>query len=71
MLLPLSRLRASRRQIVGGRYGLGSKDTPPSSIFAVYENLAKDEPKNSFTIGIVDDVTECSLEEKPAPGHLR
>ena len=56
-----------KAQIVGGRYGLGSKDTPPSSIFAVYENLAKDEPKNSFTIGIVDDVTECSLEEKPAP----
>ena len=53
--------------IVGGRYGLGSKDTPPSSIFAVYENLAKDEPKNNFTIGIVDDVTGLSLEEKPAP----
>jgi pyruvate-ferredoxin/flavodoxin oxidoreductase len=55
-------------KIVGGRYGLGSKDTPPSSIFAVYENLAKDEPKNGFTIGIVDDVTGTSLEEKPAPG---
>ena len=53
--------------VVGGRYGLGSKDTPPSSIFAVYENLAKDEPKNGFTLGIVDDVTGTSLEEKPAP----
>ena len=54
-------------KVVGGRYGLGSKDTPPSSIFAVYENLAKDEPKAGFTIGIVDDVTGHSLEEKPAP----
>jgi len=53
--------------VVGGRYGLGSKDTPPSSIFAVYENLAAEEPKNNFTIGIVDDVTGLSLEEKPAP----
>ncbi len=54
-------------KVVGGRYGLGSKDTPPQSVFAVYENLAKDEPKNGFTIGIVDDVTNHSLEEKPAP----
>ena len=54
-------------KVVGGRYGLGSKDTPPASIFAVYENLAKDQPKNQFTIGIVDDVTFHSLEEKPAP----
>ncbi len=54
-------------KVVGGRYGLGSKDTPPQSIFAVYENLRKDEPKNGFTIGIVDDVTGLSLEEKPAP----
>ena len=54
-------------KIVGGRYGLGSKDTPPASVFAVYDNLAKDEPKNGFTIGIVDDVTGHSLEEKPAP----
>ncbi len=53
--------------IVGGRYGLGSKDTPPSSVFAVYENLAQDTPKNNFTIGIVDDVTGHSLVEKPAP----
>ena len=54
-------------KVVGGRYGLGSKDTPPSSIFAVYDELAKDAPKNGFTIGIVDDVTGTSLEEKPAP----
>jgi len=50
--------------IVGGRYGLGSKDTTPSQIYAVYQNLLQDEPKNSFTIGIVDDVTFTSLEEK-------
>ncbi len=53
--------------VVGGRYGLGSKDTPPSSIFAVYDELAKDEPKNQFTLGINDDVTGLSLEEKEAP----
>ncbi len=54
-------------KVVGGRYGLGSKDTPPSSIFAVYEELKKDQPKHNFTLGIVDDVTELSLEEKPSP----
>jgi pyruvate-ferredoxin/flavodoxin oxidoreductase len=48
--------------IVGGRYGLGSKDPNPSDIAAVYENLSKDEPKNGFTISIVDDVTNTSLE---------
>ncbi|MDY3690380.1 MAG: pyruvate:ferredoxin (flavodoxin) oxidoreductase [Dysosmobacter sp.] len=55
-------------QVIGGRYGLGSKDTPPRSVFAVYEELAKDQMKRQFTIGIVDDVTHLSLEEKPAPG---
>ena len=50
--------------VVGGRYGLGSKDTPPRSVFAVYDNLAQDKPKDHFTIGIVDDVTGSSLEEK-------
>ncbi len=54
-------------QVIGGRYGLGSKDTPPSSVFAVYDELAKDAPKAQFTIGINDDVTCLSLEEKPAP----
>ena len=53
--------------VVGGRYGLGSKDTTPASIFAVFANLDEKKPKNGFTIGIVDDVTGCSLEEKPAP----
>ena len=55
-------------QVIGGRYGLGSKDTPPASVFAVYDELKKDEMKRQFTIGIVDDVTHLSLEEKPAPG---
>ena len=53
--------------VIGGRYGLGSKDTPPASVFAVYEELAKDEPKRQFTLGINDDVTHLSLEEHPAP----
>ena len=53
--------------VIGGRYGLGSKDTPPASVFAVYEELAKDEPKRHFTLGINDDVTHLSLEEHPAP----
>ncbi len=47
--------------IVGGRFGLGSKDTTPAQILAVYENLELNEPKNQFTIGIVDDVTFKSL----------
>ena len=54
-------------KVIGGRYGLGSKDTPPSSVFAVYNELKKDEPKAHFTIGINDDVTDLSLEETPAP----
>ena len=53
--------------LIGGRYGLGSKDTPPASVFAVYDELAKDAPKARFTLGINDDVTYLSLEEKPAP----
>ncbi len=53
--------------VIGGRYGLGSKDTPPRSVFAVYEELSKDAPKRQFTIGIVDDVTHLSLEEHKAP----
>ena len=60
---------AGRNDIVvtGGRYGLGSKDTPPSSVFAVYEELKRDTPKRQFTIGIVDDVTNLSLPEHDAP----
>ena len=50
----------------GGRYGLGSKDTPPSSVFAVFTELARDEPRREFTIGIVDDVTGLSLPEDRA-----
>ena len=54
-------------QIVGGRYGLGSKDTPPRCIVAVYDNLASDNPKNNFTVGIEDDVTHLSLPMKDDP----
>ena len=54
-------------KVIGGRYGLGSKDTAPASVFAVYAELAKDEMKRQFTIGIVDDVTNLSLEETAAP----
>ncbi|MHB8073448.1 pyruvate:ferredoxin (flavodoxin) oxidoreductase [Desulfosporosinus fructosivorans] len=49
--------------IVGGRYGLGSKDTTPSQVLSVYKNLMSESPKNGFTIGIVDDVTHRSLAE--------
>ena len=51
-------------RVIGGRYGLGSKDTPPASVFAVYDELTKESPKRQFTIGIVDDVTNMSLTEK-------
>ncbi len=55
-------------KVIGGRYGLGSKDTPPASVFAVYDELSKDEMKRQFTIGIVDDVTNLSLpEDKNCP----
>ena len=54
--------------VVGGRYGLGSKDTPPASAFAIFEELKKDQPRHEFTIGIVDDVTNLSLpEDSDAP----
>ena len=49
-------------KIIGGRYGLSSKDTTPAQMLAVFENLAKAEPKDHFTVGIVDDVTNLSLE---------
>ena len=54
-------------KVIGGRYGLGSKDTPPASVFAVYEELNASQPRRQFTIGIVDDVTGLSLTEKDAP----
>ena len=50
--------------IVGGRYGLSSKDTTPAQILAVFENLSRKEPKNGFTIGIIDDVSFKSLPQK-------
>ena len=49
-------------KVIGGRFGLGSKDPYPSDIAAVYENLASETPKNRFTIGIIDDITNNSLE---------
>ncbi len=60
--------RFNDMKVIGGRYGLGSKDTPPASVFAVYDELKKAEPKHEFTLGIVDDVTHLSLEEKAVPG---
>ena len=48
-------------EVVGGRYGLGSKEFNPTMVKAVYDNLAKDAPKNHFTVGIVDDVTKTNL----------
>ncbi len=56
--------KANAPVIVGGRYGLGSNDTTPAQIMAVYENLALPEPKNQFTLGIIDDVTFTSLPQK-------
>ncbi|MBQ6693725.1 MAG: pyruvate:ferredoxin (flavodoxin) oxidoreductase [Bacteroidaceae bacterium] len=57
-------LKAINPTIVGGRFGLGSNDTTPAMIMAVYENLALSMPKNHFTLGIVDDVTFTSLPKK-------
>ena len=67
VLAALGECGVSGIKVVGGRYGLGSKDTPPSSIFALYANLAEAKPKNHFTLGIVDDLTNHSLPELPAP----
>ncbi len=53
--------------VIGGRYGLGSKDTPPASVFAVFNELSSDAPRHNFTIGINDDVTNLSLVEEAAP----
>ncbi len=52
-------------EVVGGRYGLSSKDTTPAQIITVFENLAAEQPKNNFTVGIEDDVTFLSLPLKP------
>ena len=53
----------NKPEIIGGRFGLASKDTRPSQIIAVFDNLKADKPKNRFTIGIVDDVSNTSLPE--------
>ena len=63
----LAEVGRSDVKVLAGRYGLGSKDTTPASMFAIFENLAAEEPKKKFTVGIVDDVTGLSLTEKAAP----
>lgn len=61
--------RSGRRiDVIGGRYGLSSKDTDPGQILAVFANLSSGHPKNGFTIGIVDDVTCLSLDSLPYSG---
>ncbi|WP_028263876.1 pyruvate:ferredoxin (flavodoxin) oxidoreductase [Atopobium fossor] len=55
----------SELTVVGGRYGLGSKDEPPAAAFSVYDELKKDAPQREFTLGIVDDVTNLSLPMDP------
>ena len=67
VVMALANAGRSDVKVIGGRYGLASKDTTPASVFAVYKELKKDEPKRQFTVGIVDDVTHLSLEEEPAP----
>ena len=67
VVLAVAKCGCNNVTVIGGRYGLGSKDTTPSSFFAVYEELAKAEPKHEFTLGIVDDVTYLSLDEKVSP----
>ena len=67
VVMALAKCGCNNVPVIGGRYGLGSKDTTPASFFAVYEELAKDEPKEEFTLGIVDDVTYLSLDEKVSP----
>ncbi len=67
VVMALAKAGKSNITVIGGRYGLGSKDTHPASVFAVYEELKKDAPKHEFTIGIVDDLTNLSLEETVSP----
>lgn len=56
-------LEAKKRiTVVGGRYGLGSKEFNPSMVYSVYKNLEQDKPKNHFTVGIYDDITNTSLD---------
>lgn len=63
-VVKLTTKKPSIELVIGGRYGLGSKDTRPSQILAVYNNLKSPQPKDHFTIGIVDDVTNTSLPEE-------
>lgn len=67
VVMALAKAGRNDINVVGGRYGLSSKDTKPSSVFSVFENLKKDEPKDHFTVGIIDDVTHLSLDETAAP----
>ena len=61
----LNVLKDTGIKLIGGRYGIASKDTAPNQIKAVYDELAKDAPKEEFTIGINDDVTHLSLDVDP------
>ncbi len=67
VLMALANAGRTDIQIIGGRYGLASKDTTPACIFAVYNELNKEQPKRQFTVGIVDDVTGLSLDIPVAP----
>ena len=67
VLAALANSRFDNVPIYTGRYGLGSKDTTPADIIAVFKNMSSSSPKKRFTIGIVDDVTNLSLEAKDAP----
>ena len=64
-------LKGAKVKIYGGRYGLASKDTTPAAVISAFRNLQSDEPKNNFTISIVDDVTHLSLpmDENPDTTH--
>ncbi|WP_374712526.1 pyruvate:ferredoxin (flavodoxin) oxidoreductase [Symbiobacterium terraclitae] len=62
----MSGARASLPRVVGGRYGLGSKEFTPAMVKAVFDELKKDAPKNHFTVGIIDDLTNTHLEYDPS-----
>ena len=67
VLAALSEAEINNVKVYGGRYGLGSKDTTPGDIIAVYKNMSSSKPKRRFTIGIVDDVTHLSLDVDENP----
>jgi len=62
----MSGARATLPRVVGGRYGLGSKEFTPAMVKAIFDELTKDSPKNHFTVGIVDDLTDSHLEYDPS-----